>query len=49
MQFCDPDIPEPCRKLFEHLSSLEMQHIANQFDEFKQLSFEIQVGDFERF
>ena len=46
MQFCDPDIPESCRKLFEHLSSHEMQHRANQFDEFKQLSFEIQVGNF---
>ena len=44
MQFCDPDISESCHELFEHLSSLEMQHVANQFDEFKQLSFEIQVG-----
>ena len=49
MQFCEPTIPESGRKLFEHLSSLEMQHIANQFEEFKLFSFEIQVGNFKSY
>ena len=49
MQFCDPKIPESCRKLFDHFSSLEMHHVANQFEEFKQLTSEIQVGNFKSF